>query len=90
MHKLQGILLRLRLHKITFTADIKKAFLKIELNKKDRDATRFLWFKDMLAFLSGEFTNSAKYFSYLADVSNANGKSLNGTFVREEKLSLET
>ena len=46
MQELQGILLRFRTHQIAFTADIEKAFLQIELNKLDRDATRFLWFKD--------------------------------------------
>lgn len=39
----------------------------------------------MLAFLAGELTNSAKYFSSFADVSTTNGTSLNGTFGREEK-----
>jgi hypothetical protein len=38
----------------------------------------------MLAFLAGELTNSAKYFSSFADVSTSNGTSLNGTFGKEE------
>ena len=34
----------------------------------------------MLAFLSGELTNSSKYFSSFADVSNENANNINGTF----------
>ena len=41
------ILLRFRTHQTAFTADIEKAFLQIELNFADRDATRFLWLKDL-------------------------------------------
>ncbi|GBL96989.1 hypothetical protein AVEN_254050-1 [Araneus ventricosus] len=40
------ILLRFRLYPIAFTADIKRAFLQIEINEKDRDVSRFLFTDD--------------------------------------------
>ena len=30
-----------------FTADIVTAFLEVELDDQDKDATRFLWLKDL-------------------------------------------
>ena len=47
MQELQTVLLNVKTHKVAFTADIKKAFLQIELNIEDREATRLLWFKDI-------------------------------------------
>ncbi|GBO06769.1 hypothetical protein AVEN_97837-1 [Araneus ventricosus] len=40
------LLLRFRLYPIAFTADIKQAFLQIEVNEKDRDVSRFLFTDD--------------------------------------------
>ena len=47
MQNLEGMLAKFRLHKVAFTADIEKAFLQIKLNKEDRDATRFLWLREV-------------------------------------------
>jgi len=44
---LAGILLRWRLNKFVLLGDVEKAFLQIELHKKDREVTRFLWVKDV-------------------------------------------
>ena len=47
IQRLQNMLLAFRSHKIAFTADIEKAFLQIEHNTQDRDASRFPWLKDV-------------------------------------------
>ena len=43
---LLDVLLRFRLHPTAFICDLEKAFLQMIVNEKDRDALRFLWFKD--------------------------------------------
>ena len=42
MQRLETMLLNFRKHNVAFTADIEDAFLQIEVNIEDRDATRFL------------------------------------------------
>ena len=42
-----GVLLRFRMKKIAMVADIKKAYLQLELNPIDRDVNHFLWVKDI-------------------------------------------
>ena len=53
MQDLTGILLKFRTNIIAFTVDIKKAFGQIELNNQDRDATSFLWLKDINKSVNG-------------------------------------
>ena len=43
---LSAILLRFYQHRFAFSADIKKAFLHVYLDKADRDSTHFLWLSD--------------------------------------------
>ena len=43
LNDLTGILLRFRLHQYGITADIEKAFLHVNLDEADQDATRFYW-----------------------------------------------
>ena len=43
---LYDILLRFRENRIGIVADIEKAFLNIEVDRKDRDCLRFLWVED--------------------------------------------
>ncbi|KAH7698475.1 Pao retrotransposon peptidase family protein, partial [Aphelenchoides avenae] len=40
------MIMRMRCAKIVVLGDIEKAFLQLRLHEKDRDVTRFLWFKD--------------------------------------------
>ena len=43
---LSGILLCFRQYPIVMLTDIEKAFFQVGIQEKDRDVTRFLWFKD--------------------------------------------
>ena len=43
------ILLRLRTYPIVLIADMKKAFLQIEMDERDHDCLRLLWAKNPLA-----------------------------------------
>ena len=45
-NSLIGVLLRFRLGKFAFTADIKSMFLQVYVDPKDWDALRFLWWPD--------------------------------------------
>ena len=44
--KIFEILIRFRIHRNGFIADVEKAFLMISVNKCDRDVLRFLWVKN--------------------------------------------
>lgn len=56
---LVGILIRSILHLILVICDVKKAFLQIGIEKKDRDVTRFLWYKN--PFKDKELGNTITY-----------------------------
>ena len=45
---LPAILLGFRLENVAVVADLEKAFPQIELAVRDRDATRFIWLKDLM------------------------------------------
>ena len=40
------VLIRFRLNHVALIGDIEKAFLNVEISRKDRDSLRFLWFED--------------------------------------------
>lgn len=46
---LYAVLLRFRLPAYVITSDVEKAFLQVRLHEAERDATRFLWVKDLNA-----------------------------------------
>ena len=46
---LADVLMRFRLHKVVFMADIKQAFLRVGVKEGDRDFLRFLWVQDISA-----------------------------------------
>ena len=43
------VLVRFREHKVVLVREIQKAFLRIEVNREDRNYLRFLWVKNVLA-----------------------------------------
>ena len=47
--KIYEMLLKFRMHQIAITADIEKAYLQIEIDEKNRDLLRFLYFSDINA-----------------------------------------
>lgn len=47
LEDLIGLIIRFREHAVGIVADVEKAFLQIGLQQEDRDATRFLWLKDV-------------------------------------------
>ena len=47
LENLCGLLMRFRFNEVAILADIKKAFLQVGLQARDRDVTRFLWLKDI-------------------------------------------
>ncbi|KAL6738361.1 hypothetical protein Aduo_011917 [Ancylostoma duodenale] len=55
------VLLQFRTHKNTMVADIQKAFLQIRLPDHHRDATRFLWIKDLDSPAEGD---NVKYYRF--------------------------
>ena len=46
MNALFGIILRFRQHQVVLSADVKDFFYRILMDKKDRSAARFFWWKD--------------------------------------------
>ncbi|KIH45327.1 hypothetical protein ANCDUO_24633, partial [Ancylostoma duodenale] len=55
------VLLQFRTHKNTMVADIQKAFLQIRLPDHHRDATRFLWIKNLDSPAEGD---NVKYYRF--------------------------
>ena len=47
LNDLPGILLHFRLHKYAITTDIEKAFLHVNLDQANQDATRFYWLSNV-------------------------------------------
>ena len=45
-NNLMGVLMRFRQEPVAFCADIRSMFLRVRLSPADRDAMRFLWFRD--------------------------------------------
>ncbi|KIH55491.1 integrase core domain protein, partial [Ancylostoma duodenale] len=45
--KMWDILLRFRFGEVAITSDVEKAFLQVRLHPKDRNATRFMWVRDI-------------------------------------------
>jgi len=45
LHEIFAILLRFRLYHTAIVSDITQAFLQLALDEKERDLTRFFWYK---------------------------------------------
>ena len=65
LNNLIGILCRFRRKKVVLSADIKDFFYRVELDEKDRPATRFIFWKDT-SLRVWELTYSIKYSSKIS------------------------
>ena len=59
-----GVLIRFRLHRYAFSADIEKAFLQVMLDESHRDFVRFLYFKDLEDLCSAKIKDPENIANY--------------------------